>query len=855
MAAPGPVASPRPGGEPILKDVVAYVEVWSSSGVENYSKTFVNQLLSMGARVSKTFNRNVTHVIFKEGYQSTWNKAQKYGVKLVSVLWVEKCRLSGKHVDESLFPAINTHEGLSSLIKKKRKCMQPKDFIPRTPENDRRLQKKIEKMANELNMQKTSIDNDIPVLLFEADGSLMYSPTAKIKDQCNAMEKRLQEMKDKRENLSPTFSQMLALNSDPSSSGVALNTSLNTSHSDEFISDVLNTSFDDIWRNSEQRKRTVKSEKHTREANTDTCLSSPISKTASCHLFDSITPQRSKSNLTAENRNFQNTLTTEVLTPEKTHFEEVSKKLFSDKDYLNPLAIVESHSTKSPRPTNTSEKQLRSLMHINSPLKEKSRKKKSTIKFATPKVHRDKAENFLELMTTPVKVSPACEEAIYEDYFSPTNLKEGNSKNCTSKVKQILESPSHLNSQKSVYRSKKRSILENSDYPNFSKRIKLIETSDNLVEECNCTLKKLPNSERNMSLNCNPYSEIPNANEILGCYNEIDSQERERNIAIGGNNCLHTADESVLMSQYLESGSCDTLVSLERDSKEVLTNKKESIIPMNIQKKENINSEVFNSCESKKQDFNFIFKSDAALEKSVKEMENPSRYIQSVESGKAKLNILEDISKGFMDQKIKSLEESKKTRKVKKPTRTLVMTSMPSEKQNIIMQVVDKLKDFSISCEVCESTTHVVAGEPRRTLNVLLGIARGCWIVSYEWVLWSLEFGHWISEEPYELSNNFPAASICRLERHLSTGQYQGDLFASQPVMFITAASEPPCAKLRELVQLCGGHVSRSPFVASIYIGPYRGKKLPQIKHLSEKWILDSITQHKICPCENYLMP
>ncbi|XP_020840888.1 microcephalin isoform X5 [Phascolarctos cinereus] len=458
MAVSGPAASPRPGGEPILKDVVAYVEVWSSSGVENYSKTFVNQLLGMGAKVSKTFNRNVTHVIFKEGYQSTWDKAQKYGVKLVSVLWVERCRLSGVRVDESLFPAINTNEGLPSLIKKKRKCMQPKDFIPRTPENDRRLQKKIEKMANELNIQKTAIDNDIPVLLFEADGSLIYSPTAKIKDQCNAMEKRLQEMKDKRENLSPTFSQMLALNSDPSSSGTCLNTSLNTSQS-------------------------------------------------------------------------------------------------------------------------------------------------------------------------------------------------------------------------------------------------------------------------------------------------------------------------------------------------------------------------------------------------------------GIENGKVKLDILDDISEGSKDQKTKSPEESKKTRKVKKPTRTLVMTSMPSEKQNIIMQVVDKLKDFSFSCDVCESTTHVIAGEPRRTLNVLLGIARGCWIVSYEWVLWSLEFGHWISEEPYELSDSFPAASICRLERHLSTGQYQGDLFAGQPVMFITAACEPPCAKLRELVQLCGGQVSSSPFTASIYIGPYRGKKQPEIKYLSEKWILDSITQHKICPCENYLMP
>lgn len=41
-------------------------------------------------KVSKTFNKQVTHVVFKDGYQSTWDKAQKKGVKLVSVLWVEK---------------------------------------------------------------------------------------------------------------------------------------------------------------------------------------------------------------------------------------------------------------------------------------------------------------------------------------------------------------------------------------------------------------------------------------------------------------------------------------------------------------------------------------------------------------------------------------------------------------------------------------------------------------------------------------------------------------------------------------------------------------------------------------------
>lgn len=180
------------------------------------------------------------------------------------------------------------------------------------------------------------------------------------------------------------------------------------------------------------------------------------------------------------------------------------------------------------------------------------------------------------------------------------------------------------------------------------------------------------------------------------------------------------------------------------------------------------------------------------------------------------------------------------------------MTSMPSEKQTLIIQVVSTLKGFSFAPEVCETTTHVLVGKSARTLNVLMGIARGCWILSYEWVLLSLELGHWISEEPFELSETFPAAPICRLERHLSTQQYQGTLFANQPKMFIAPASSPPRAKLCELVLLCGGQVSPAPQLASLIIGPYKGKKKARIQYLSEKWVLDSITQHKICDFNNY---
>lgn len=55
-------------------------------------------------------------------------------------------------------------------------------------------------------------------------------------------------------------------------------------------------------------------------------------------------------------------------------------------------------------------------------------------------------------------------------------------------------------------------------------------------------------------------------------------------------------------------------------------------------------------------------------------------------------------------------------------------------KQNTVIQVVKVLGGFSIVDRVCERTTHVVSGSHRRTLNILLGIARGCWILSFEWV-------------------------------------------------------------------------------------------------------------------------
>ncbi|KAK3730858.1 hypothetical protein QZH41_009976, partial [Actinostola sp. cb2023] len=80
--------------------------------------------------------------------------------------------------------------------------------------------------------------------------------------------------------------------------------------------------------------------------------------------------------------------------------------------------------------------------------------------------------------------------------------------------------------------------------------------------------------------------------------------------------------------------------------------------------------------------------------------------------------------------------------------------------QDIVVSVLRKLGGFYVADKVSPNTTHVVSGTTKRTLNVLLAIAQGCWLVSPEWAMKSLEAGYWIDEEPYELADAYPSALV-----------------------------------------------------------------------------------------------
>ncbi|KAJ8952454.1 hypothetical protein NQ314_007527 [Rhamnusium bicolor] len=106
----------------LLDGVIAYVEIKSKD--QDRSNGAKALMRSMGAIVRDQFTKDVTHVIFKDGSFTTYQKAKLMKVHLVSVLWIEAVRSSNTKVSEKKFPALGTEaydHNVSSLCSQMQK--------------------------------------------------------------------------------------------------------------------------------------------------------------------------------------------------------------------------------------------------------------------------------------------------------------------------------------------------------------------------------------------------------------------------------------------------------------------------------------------------------------------------------------------------------------------------------------------------------------------------------------------------------------------------------------------------------------------------------------------------------------
>lgn len=190
---------------------------------------------------------------------------------------------------------------------------------------------------------------------------------------------------------------------------------------------------------------------------------------------------------------------------------------------------------------------------------------------------------------------------------------------------------------------------------------------------------------------------------------------------------------------------------------------------------------------------------------------------------------------------------------------SVVLTGLEPVDRDAVGAIVKALGGFTTAAEVTDRTTHVicgtVAGKPRRTLHVLFALARGnCWLLPVRWAYQSLESGRWLEEGAFAFSR--PRLAVGK-ERTLLSGCLVADapLLDGRGPFYIGPATAPPPDRVRDLLLLLGAEVSPSYLRCQVVLGnPQRSQWLSQVTHISERWLLDCISEHQVLPYDSYLL-
>ncbi|XP_046544827.1 uncharacterized protein LOC124255034 isoform X2 [Haliotis rubra] len=803
----------------VLNGVTAYVEVRTCN--DNRSHAISAALRQLGAVVASKFTDDVTHVIFKEGLKRTRDKAVKKNIHLVSVLWVDSCRKKEEHVSEKLFPAI-VPESSSTPIQfprfKKMKSMQPSDFNEDVVSSAERCQKRRKRVAT---MQRFQIMEEtpeftLPAILvqetqprsvspsYQASDSRWTTPVSlTIPDTPPSMREKLKQLKLAKLN-GTTFSPLARPTDDTEPLIRKLFTeSQGVEEEDPLPAAPASDIPVDASLKSRKKKKLL-----TEPVRPSSFLMEPT------HCSTVVRPSLVSPALNSGVQGRKKQLTGGTRGRESV--EEAGS---------GPVKGGRGRSLEDPGSGPVKGEKGRSVEEPGSgPVK--GGRGRSVEEPGSGPVKRGKGRSVEEPGSGPVKGGRG------------RSLEEPGSGPVKGGRRRTMEAPWSGPSR----RRRKRKVEEHSDTTDTDRQTKK-------KTRCNGdphTAEKGVQRRRSVRgrVSSTATSDVCNSDTSRTDHTLSTLCESDKSRMLGAS-----------MSAIFDSTAAMTALAAPRPSIDEFSVCKPRF------GKGNANSVPTSICEN-----------DKRSRQKPKYVGKPRRGRLSLcqsssengddEATETSMNDTSGVSDGDKPTQIKlrranSFANDKSTclstsSLISRNRPSIVMTSLHTHEQETIISVIKNLGGFLMQDDVCETTTHVVYGESRRTLNLLAAIARGCWLLHKEWVFKSVEAGHWVDEEPYECCAKFPQAKVARQERQFQGDEYKQTLFSSCGQMFVSSKCVPSRGSLVNLLTLCGGQVTNSVSRCSVYIGPepYTGRK-----SVKPVWILDCVMEQKLLPYDQYLLP
>ncbi|XP_048478260.1 microcephalin [Plutella xylostella] len=137
-------------------------------------------------------------------------------------------------------------------------------------------------------------------------------------------------------------------------------------------------------------------------------------------------------------------------------------------------------------------------------------------------------------------------------------------------------------------------------------------------------------------------------------------------------------------------------------------------------------------------------------------------------------------------------------------------------------------------------------GSKPRTLNALEGAARGCRILSPDWVRASEKAGKWLHPIGYEIEHLKKISQKARIERKIlqkTNSDYGYDVFCGLLVKISENAEQKEAATT--LLSLCGAKIVYGSKPADVTIGREKGQ-------VASKWVFDSVAAARIRTSRRY---